>query len=125
MTTQRTTYKRNGAVTTTDAATVTTVVASGTIPDSSVGLVWCSLVGRDTGTGNVASTEAVVSIRRQSGTLTILTPVNLLTFVAGSDAGLSTCALTIDASSNTVRMRVQGVASTTIDWLGIMEILSN
>ena len=116
----------HGIVTTTDAATQTTVAATDTIPDGSTVLVMVHVLGRNTSNGAVASSIQTVPAKRVSGTLSIVgSQVVILTFAAGSDAALNTSTLTIDASSNTIRARVNGVAATTIDWVARIELLIN
>lgn len=122
----RTIDPKVGVVSTTDAATAATVCASDTIPDSTAVLIEVHLVGRNTSTGGIASTQFVVPAKRVSGTLTVVGSIaSLLPFAAGSDAALASCAAAIDVSSNTLRLRVNGVVATTIEWLGSMRLYIN
>lgn len=116
---------KNGVVTTTNAATQTTICSSDTIPDDSVGQFLATYIGRDTGTGDVASSSVSGSFKRVAGTLSVVASVNLATFAAESDASLATCTATIDASSNTIRQRVNGVALTDIEWFGTLQLWIN
>lgn len=122
---QRIRHTVPGESTTTDAATVTTVVATATIPDASVVSFTVDYLGRAE-SGAVAHATLTGSAKRVSGTLSIVgTPVPLLTFANGSDAALATCAATIDANSNTIRARIQGIALTTIDWFATIQSVVN
>lgn len=111
----------NGTVTTTDSATTTTVCTF-TVPSGSVASILAILVGRD-GAGNGATAEAAARVRNVSGVLTSIgSTTSIISFATGSDAILATCSMTIDVSGTTVRLRVNGIAATTIDWLGEMKI---
>lgn len=118
MTALRIIDQRTGTATTTDAASQATAATSDTIPDGATVLFEARLTGRDIATGEVAVWQASGSAKRVSGTLSVVAVVDILTFVAGSDASLSTCAGTVDSSSNTLRVRVNGVLDTDIDWFG-------
>ena len=121
---QRVFHTIPGEVQTTNA-TITTVVATGTIPDNTVVSFTVDYIGRSAA-GAIAHATVTGSAKRVSGTLTIVgTPVALLTFVAGSDAALSTSVATVDSSSNTIRARIQGIAATTIDWLATIDLVIN
>ncbi len=115
----------SGTTTTTDAATASTVCTF-TVPENSNVLIEASLVGKDTGTGDIATAKTEHRAKRGGGGASLVgSAVDLVTFTLGSDAGLSTCAITIDASGNDIRLRVNGVAATTIDWLGHLVIYVN
>lgn len=116
--------KVSGTVQTTDAATVTTV-ATYTMLAGTTGYAIFRLVGRDAA-GNCASAERAAGTKDPAGTVTVSgTATNLVTFANGSDAALSTCVMTTDGTGNTLRLRVQGIAATTIDWFGTIEIMTS
>lgn len=109
-----------GTVQTTDAATATTI-CSFTVPTGMSCKLRGSVAGQQ-GT-NSASSEIAGGCINNSGTVTVVgTPAILLTMAAGSSAALATAVLTLVASSNTVLLKVNGVAATTINWCGFLEI---
>jgi hypothetical protein len=125
MTVSRIIDKKSGITTTTDAATAATVCAY-TVPTNSNVMMEIVLVGKDSGTGDVATAKAEHRAKRAGGSPSLVgSVVNLVTFALGSDASLSTCVLTIDIYGNDVRIRVNGVIATTIEWFGSVIIYVN
>jgi hypothetical protein len=127
-----------GPVNTTDGTTVTTihtvdltalpelVKADGTfVAFNGAGLhVEGVLVGRDTNNGDVVTVRASRAFNRISGNLSGLGNAAVNIVAPQGSAALTTAAVTIDASSNSIRLRVTGVAGKTIEWTGFLELFS-
>src|SRR5258707_3179461 len=99
----------SGTAQTTDGTTAVTI-ASFTIPTG----MSCSLKGRVVGqqSTNSASSEINGGAINNSGTVTVVgTPAATLTMTAGSSTALVTAGLSTVASTNTVLLRVTGVAA--------------
>lgn len=124
MTTLRTYDEVTGTVTTTDAATTTTVV-SYTVPSGAVAFFEFELVGRD-GSGNGAVARYVQGAKNVAGTVSLFgTITGLLTFATGSSATLATSVLSADVSGTAVRLRVAGILATSIEWIGRIKATVN
>jgi hypothetical protein len=107
-------------------ATVATVTQTDVIPDNSSVTLEVYLQGRETTTGDIASTMFLMRARRVAGVLTLVNVETVLeTFATGSDAALVAATAVIDVSANTLRLRVTGVAATTIEWDGDMRVRIN
>jgi len=117
-------HSAKGTAQTTDGTTWTTV-ATYTLATNATAIIETWVVGKDT-TGKVATARSVQGLERISGTNTLIgTIVNLLTFAAGSNAALVTCASRLNISGNDIQFQVTGVAATTIDWMGGFDIKIN
>lgn len=111
-------YSDIANVQTTDA-TVTSLF-TWTILDEAATLTTAEVCA-DLSTG--ATTAAYVvrcRYKRDGGTVTAGTPEATFT---DEEAGFAACALTLDNSTSTGRVRVTGIAATTIDWGGIISRL--
>jgi hypothetical protein len=121
----------SGVVQTTDATQTTlfsydlsSASASGT------GAAWndCTvqvmlMVTGKSGTNHLGG-ELLATFKRNSGTLAIVgAAAGIGTLQA--DAALATASVSIDASGNIIRVRVTGVAATTIDWSGNLQMWFN
>lgn len=113
-----------GTGSTTDAVTWTTI-ASYTLATNATVQIETWLIGKDS-TGKVASAKGVQSLERISGTPALIgSIVDLLGFAAGSNALLTTAAHRINLSGNDIQLQVKGVAATTIEWMGRLELRIN
>lgn len=129
--TQRLDHIVKGNVQTTDA-TATTVV-SYDLSDAAASpteaawnncsvTVRCVISGRQS--SNIVAGEMQASFERTSGTLAAV-GVAGGTGTLSKSAALVTAAVTIDASGNLIRVRVAGVAATTIDWSATLYLSLN
>jgi hypothetical protein len=116
----------SGVAQTTDAATAVTV-ASFDLSSTAFGAAWnnCVVSARAHVCGRQSTNSAVgqlmAGFSRNSGTLAqIGSAVAIGSLLA--DAALATVAVNIDSSGNLIRLRVNGVVATTIDWGGWMEL---
>lgn len=89
-----------------EAVTTVTVEASAIRSDGSV----------------TASYVRRVRIKRDGGTVSVGTVGEVFT---DEEAGFATCNVTVDASGSTGRVRVTGVAATTIDWVVVVSRLEH
>lgn len=107
---------------TTDAATTTTIASLDiTGIDGSVITVEAELIGKSTGNAGT-SAQGRRTFKVISGTLSAL---GTLAVIAPFDGDLaSTSIMTLDASGSTIRLRVNGIAATTIDWMGWLKMAS-
>lgn len=112
-----------GTVSTTDAATTTTVV-SYTVAGNAAFHAEAVVIGRNTSNGDMTSARLVAKLSRVSGTLSGIGSV-LSVVTLGGAVGLATCTATIDVSGDTIRVRVTGVVATTIEWYSDMIIHGN
>jgi len=111
----------SGTAQTTDAATATTI-CSFTVPTGMSCKLRGSVAGQQ-GT-NTAASEIEGGCINNSGTVTVAgTPDIPLSMTAGSSGALATSVLSLVASTNTVLLKVNGVAATTINWFGILEVV--
>lgn len=104
-------YSDIANVQTTDA-TVTSAF-TWTITDEAVTQVTVEALAVKSDGTTTASYVRRVRIKRDGGTVTVGTVESTFT---DEEAGFSTCEVTIDNSTSTGRVRVTGVAATTIDW---------
>lgn len=111
-----------GTAQTTDALTAATVV-SYTLPTNTVVGVDAHIVGKDTANNSVYAVVVSAATRSGAGASQIGSPISLFTAIAS--AGLSGSVITIDVSGNDIRVRVNGVLATTIDWLAELTIWEN
>lgn len=113
-----------GVTSTTDGTTWTTVATYTLTTNATIQIeVW--LVGKDS-TGKVATAKSIQSLERIGGASTLIgSIVDLLTFAAGSNALLTTSSLRINLSGDDIQLQVRGVAATTIEWMGRMELRIN
>lgn len=105
-------------VTTTDA-TVTTC-GSYTMPDEASARVHAVVLGRQSASTNAAAYEITAAVKRETGTLSQITGSPVAEATMEDDAAW---AATIDVLGNDVRVRVTGVAATTITWQATIEII--
>ena len=108
-------------VQTTDA-TVTTC-GYFTLPDECAAFVRAYVIGIQSGSTNAAAYHLQAGAKGQSGTRSLITGGPHKITESGTnmeDVGTWDC--TIDVSGNDVRVRVTGLAATTIDWQTTMEI---
>lgn len=115
------------AINTTDAVTVTTITSwtpasHSPVINNCIVSVAGQLIGKD-GSNNAVSIKANATFSIISGTVTLLGSQSSI-FAAQGSAGLSTAVLTLDTSSNVIRLRATGVAATTIAWTGWLWVLS-
>jgi hypothetical protein len=119
-------HTTQGTVQTTDT-TVTTVVSwtpGSHLPvvNNCIVSVAGTIVGKSSANGGVTiSANATFSI--VSGTVTLLGSQTTVLAAQGS-AALTSSAITIDASSNIIRLRITGIAATTINWTGYLDVKS-
>ena len=115
------------SVATTDGAATETVCTSDAIPDGSTVLLDLTLIGRNTVTGDSGACRGTAVAKRAAGgqVTVFVPPVLALTFAAGSEPALATCAMVLDVSGNALRLRATGVALHTIEWLGVMGLAIN
>lgn len=112
-----------GVVSTTDAATTATV-ASFTIPSGSAFFAKAAVIGRNTSTGDMTRAELTHQGKNVAGTLSLVGSLGT-PLVLGGDAGLATCTAIIDSSGTSIRVRVSGVALTTIEWMTELRVWLN
>lgn len=116
-------FRFHGCVTTTDAATATAVTGlTYTIPASSAIAGRVFLSARET-TGHTATTVSFRFAAHRAGAGAVLDGSGTAEIVGA--AGLATVAAAAVASGNTIEIRVNGVAATTIDWQGRCEFEEN
>ncbi len=108
-------YSDIANVQTTDA-TVTSIF-TWTITDEAVTIVTVEACAVKSDGSVTASYVRRVRIKRDGGTVTMGTVESSFT---DEESGFSTCEVTIDNSTSTGRVRVTGVAATTIDWACIV-----
>lgn len=104
-----------GTVTTTNATTTT----AGTIDLvlNSGGKYRIELVARNTSNNDTWVAEKIAAVQVDgTGTGAIIGATTPDLFTPISDAGMVTCAATADISGDTLRVRVTGIAATTIKW---------
>jgi len=109
---------RTGAIQTTNGTT-TTLFTSPTIADNSGTLVEVSIVGRDTGGVNRGAAVRRALITRQAGggaTLVGTVQDDLTNMPAAWGGGVALTQATINVSSNTFTVQVQGAVGVTINW---------
>lgn len=105
------------SVQTTDGTTATLVVAW-TVPTDTIAILDLFLCGK-AANGKPATARASQAVQNISGTVTLIgSAIGLLTFAQGSDATLTTCALSTAVSGTSVQLKVTGVAATTVNWDG-------
>lgn len=122
---QRTIGWKSGVVQTVGAVAAT-VCATDTIPDGSTVHLKCYLQGRETTTGDIASTVFTHRARRVAGVLTLVgVPTVLQSFAAGSDAAIAGATAAVVLVGNTLALQPTGVAATTIEWFGDMRVRIN
>ena len=108
---------RSGIVTTTDA-TVTSVLEY-TPTDAYVTQIKARVIGRKSDGTAGAAYEVTACVRRAGGTVTLIGAVAATSTMEDN----ASWAATIDVSGTLVRVRVTGVAATTINWKAKAEIL--
>ena len=114
----------NGVATTTDA-TVTTL-ASFALTANGTYHVTGTVVARNTSSGVSGSTALCsATFKRVSGTTTLVTLQAVVLVANEVGAWAVASPVTIDNSGDTIRIRVTGIAATTIDWLADFTILMN
>ena len=116
---QSTILRIQGRVQTTDA-TVTTC-GYYTLPDECVAFVRAVVLAVQSGSANTAGYERKAIVEGQSGTRALVGAVESGFAADREDVGTWDC--TIDVSGNDVRVRVTGIAATTIDWQTTLEII--
>lgn len=112
----KTSAKQNGlgTVTTTNATQTTAGIID--IPLNSAGRYTIEVIARNTANNDTwAATKVAVIQVDGTGTGAIVGAVADL-FTPISDAGMATCAATADVNADTMRVRVTGIAATTIKW---------
>lgn len=101
---------KTAEVQTTDA-TVTTLDTI-TIPDNSAGILTVQLTGKKSDHSAAITGEKKVRWRKASGTITLGTIIDSM----ADELDSLTWTWTLDTSSGNIRIRVTGVAATTVDW---------
>lgn len=105
-----------GTVQSTDAVTAQTI-ASYTVPADGVGATFFAIVnGRDASNNSCGCVISGVFKRTGGATSIVSTAGGTLVMAIGGTAALLTSVVTLDASGTAIRIRVTGVAATTIDW---------
>jgi hypothetical protein len=116
----------SGAGAVTSGATTVTVCASSVIPDNSIAQVEVLIRGRETTTGELASSKFILQAKRVSGILSLVgSQADLQPFTLGSDAALLSASATLDISANTLRVRATGVTGKDISWSADMRVKIN
>lgn len=117
-------HNSKGVGQTTDGTTWVTITTYPLSTDAAISVkTW--LVGKDS-TGKAAISEGIQSIERISGTPALIgSVVELLSFALGSNAALTTCAQRLNLSGDNIQLQAKGVAATTIDWQGKIELFIN
>ena len=108
---------RTGRVTTTDA-TQTTLITHTTDPNTA-GWVEAFVSARNG--SDSATYYRLYRWENISGTVTVTAMTTGV--VDSEDAGLATADITVDASTTAFRIRVTGIAATTINWSGVIKFL--
>ncbi len=110
-----------GAVTTTIASIDISTFAGFNADNCSFGVV-ASILGHSGG-GNAAWYEVYGLFKRNSGTLSqVGTTQQTRTLV---DTALNATSFVLDSTGTTIRIRAVGVAGSTIDWTGSIELTSS
>jgi hypothetical protein len=104
-------YSNIASVQTTDA-TVTSLF-TWSVTDEAVTIVTVEVCAVQSTGATTASYVRRVRIKSDGGTVTVGTVEDTYT---SEEAGFSTCDVTVDNSTTTGRVRVTGIAATTIDW---------
>lgn len=110
-------FKRITATIQTTDATVTTC-GSYTLPDECAAFVSAKVLGVQSGSANTGGFLLNAVVEAQSGTRALVSTADQT--IIKRDVG--TWDAVIDVSGNDVRVRVTGVAATTIDWQTTLEI---
>lgn len=117
-------HQAKGVSSTTDGTTWVTI-ATYTLTSNATAQIETWLVGKDS-TGKVASAKSVQAFERIGGVAVLVgSLVDLLTFAAGSNALLTSCACRINLSGDDIQLQVKGITLTTIEWMGKIEIRIN
>lgn len=103
----------------TTSATIATLW-SFDVPTNFVGIARCMIVGRKSDGSDRASYERVATVYRASSSAALGGSVLTLGTDYESDSSWDA---TLDVSSNTLRLRVTGAASTTINWSARVEFV--
>src|SRR4029077_17599417 len=115
-------YMVSGTGQTTDAATITTIASLDTTGIGDTGIaVEGELIGFSTGNA-ATSAKGRRTFKIVAGTLSALGTLAIPDLFDGDLA--STSVMTIDASSPTLRLRVNGIAATTINWIGWLRLVT-
>jgi len=114
----------SATVNTTDATTATTIhtwtPGSHTpVVDNCIVVVEGTLIGKQSSNG--VSIKASATFLISSGTVSLLGSQTSIVASEGS-AALTSSTITLDTSSNIIRIRANGVAATTIAWNGWLDI---
>lgn len=116
------------SVQTTDGTTTTTIHSWSPTAFTPVQLSNCAfqvigtLIGNNNGDGAQAvSLVASATFTLSAGTLALVGSQTAVVAAQGT-AGLLTSTITLDASSGAIRIRAKGVAGSTINWTGWLEI---
>ncbi len=96
-----------------------TVIAAFTLPDNTVAIVTSRAVGRNGGTGSCGSFMNAATVRRHSGGGATLEG-SVTSLHAGTGMGGGSATLVV--SSNDIQLQVTGIGSTTINWLGWLDV---
>lgn len=113
MATARRVHDIADAATTTDA-TVTSLHVSSLLATGEVGVVRASIVAKS-GTLNAAGWAMEATFKNNAGTVTQVGAT--LTTLSVQDTALLTATIAFDVTGATFRLRVTGLALTTIDWM--------
>lgn len=115
---QRIIERVTGVITTTNATA--TLIASIPIPNGAAARAEARAVGRNTSTGSGATATLVGVISVVAGALSILGTVPGLNVVPLAMTGVT---VTLTNTGTTLEMRVQGLAATSIEWFGELEVM--
>jgi hypothetical protein len=120
-------FNQGGPVQTTNATTTTVITWDPAAHLPAINNCIVSVTGKVVGKSSVnagVSIEAQATFSIIAGTVTLLGS-QTSTLAAQGSAALTASTITIDASANIIRIRVTGIAATTINWTGYYDIKSS
>lgn len=111
-------YRDIANVQTTNATPAT--LFSWTIPDEATSLITIDVCAVQSTGGTTATYNGKIRFKRDGGTVSAGTYTEIY---RDEEIGFASCDVVIDNSTSTGRVRVTGIAATTIDWGGVIERL--
>ncbi len=112
---------RGTIITTDDTATT---LASWTVPDDSSVVVQATVVARNTSTGAIAGFYKFAAGKNVGGNVSLVGSI-LDIISAIKDLSMLTASCTLDVSGTDIRVRVTGIAATTIEWMVALTAFNN